>query len=448
MNKKQCFGSVIALMMTLSSANLIAGDNAAESNFTWGGDFRFRLVSLNDIPLEAARSKRFKIDESDFTRFRTRLWGQYVFNDDFKFKIRAVNEFRNYDVNNLRIDGVGKIRSDNSWKALDEIVFDELYFDINNQFDGKVDFRIGRQALIYGTGKVFLDGNPLDGSRTIYNDAIKVVYKMNETNSFDLFYFNNPQRDDLAIHSSYRDLIEWGEEGAAIYGKNKSFEAYPFEYYYVYKDENRRETDGRRVHLNTVGARLMPKFTATINANFEVASQWGTQGGVSKSGVLFDSQVNWNALPGNNLKLTPSIGYYYLSGDDASSSKNEAWHPVLSRWPQFSELYLYSFIDGSGGHNIGSWSNISMPWIGISMIPFKNTKLNFRYYNMKANEINKAANPGLGNKRGDLFTAKLNYKINKQWYGHLVAEFLDPGNYYGDDMDTAHFLRAEINYKF
>ena len=447
MKKKYNLRFAIVSILALSGTSVYAQEDAAESKFTWGGDFRFRVVSLNDIPMEAARNVSFKIDESNFTRFRTRLWGKYVFNEDYQFKIRAVNEFRNYDTNELRINGQ-TIKADKTWKALDEVVFDELYLDINNQFDGKLNFRVGRQALIYGTGKIILEGNPLDGSRTIYNNALKSVYQINDKNSLDFFYFNNAQKDDLAIHSSYRNIIEWDEEGAAVYGKSKSFEAVPFEYYYVYKDEKRSGRDGDRVHLNTIGTRIMPKFTPTLDANVEVASQWGSQGGTDMSGVLFDSQLNWKLMPDSPLKVTPSIGYYYLSGDDAGSSKNEAWHPVLSRWPQFSELYLYSFIDGGGGHNIGSWSNISMPWIGVSLTPFKNANLNVRYYNLSANEIDKSRHPGLGDDRGDLITAKLKFKINKQWYGHLVAEFMEAGDYYQDDMDTAHFLRAEINYKF
>ncbi len=440
MNKKYKLGALMASFMTISSSCVMA-NNAVDEPFSWGGDFRFRLVSLKDIPLEAGRSKGVKIEESLFTRFRTRLWGQYVFNQDYKVKVRAVNEFRNYDN--------GKTNHNNSWRAMDEFVFDELYLDANNQFDGLMDFRLGRQGLIYGTGKVFLEANPLDGSRTIYHNAAKAVVKFNPENSLDIFYFNNPKQDSIAIHSSDRDLIEWAEEGAAVYGKNKSFAAFPFEYYYVYKDEKRNIKDGNPVHLNTVGARIMPKFGPTLNANFELASQWGSQDGSSIGGTMFDSVLNWKFMPDSSLKPTLSAGYYYLSGNDAGSSKNEAWHPVLSRWPQFSELYLYSFIDGAGGHGIGSWTNVSMPWIGAGLDVFKGGHLDVRYFNMSANEIDKASYPGLGDKRGDLLTIKLKYKINKNWYGHLMAEFLDPGDYYADSVDnSAHFLRAEINYKF
>jgi hypothetical protein len=440
MNKKYKLGAVMASLMTLSSANVLA-ENAAKSAFSWGGDFRFRVVSLNEIPVEAGRNASNKITESLFTRFRTRLWGQYVFNKDYKVKVRAVNEFRNYDN--------GKVNHTNSWRALDEVVFDELYLDVNNKFNGKFNFRLGRQGLIYGTGKVLLEANPLDGSRTIYHNAAKVSYKMNATNTLDAFYFNNPQQDTMAIHSSDRNLNEWSEEGAAIYGKNKSSKSFPFEYYYVYKDEKRDAADGNPAHINTIGARIMPKFSSSLNGNFELASQWGSQAGMDKSGLMFDSVVNWKFMDTSSLKPTLSIGYYYLSGDDSSTTKNEGWNPVLSRWPQFSELYLYSFIDGRGGHGIGNWNNVSIPWIGLGLNLFKGTNLTVRYFNMSANEINTAANPGLGDKRGDLVTARLKYKINKSWYGHLVAEFLNPGDYYTSAMDnTAHFIRAEINYKF
>lgn len=441
MIRKTQAGIIVASLMTLSGTNALAAENPADSPFSWGGDFRFRVVSLKDIPLDAARNRGATIEESSFTRFRTRVWGQYIFNNDYKFKVRAVNEFRNHDN--------GKINNNNSWKAMDEIVFDEFYLDVNHQFNDKVDFRLGRQGLIYGTGKVFLDSYPLDGSRTIYNNAAKATIKINPANSLDVFYFNNPQRDNFAIHSSYHDLIEWDEEGAAVYGKSKSFDDYPFEYYYVYKDEKRSARDGNPVHLNTIGARFMPKITPTLNANFELASQWGSQDGDSKSGTMFDSVLNWNFMASSDLKPTLSAGYYFLSGDDADTSKDEAWHPVLSRWPQFSELYLYSFIDGANGHGVGNWTNVSMPWIGLGLDVFKNGHLDIRYFDISADETDKRRYPGLGDKRGDLLTAKLKYKINKNWYGHLMAEFLDPGDYYADSVDnTAHFIRAEINYKF
>jgi len=65
------------------------------------------------------------------------------------------------------------------------------------------------------------------------------------------------------------------------------------EYYYVYKDEKRDAKDGNPAHINTIGTRIMPKFSPSFNGNFELTGQWGTQAGTDKSGLMFDSVVNW-----------------------------------------------------------------------------------------------------------------------------------------------------------
>jgi len=71
---------------------------------------------------------------------------------------------------------------------------------------------------------------------------------------------------------------------------NKSF---PFEYYYVYKDEKRDAADGNPAYINTVDARIMPKFTPSVSGNFELAGHWGSQSGTGKSGLMFDLVVSW-----------------------------------------------------------------------------------------------------------------------------------------------------------
>jgi len=37
------------------------------------------------------------------------------------------------------------------------------------------------------------------------------------------------------------------------------------EYYYVYKDEKRDAKDGNPAHINTIGTRIMPKFSPSFN---------------------------------------------------------------------------------------------------------------------------------------------------------------------------------------
>ena len=50
-----------------------------------------------------------------------------------------------------------------------------------------------------------------------------------------------------------------------------------------------------------------------------------------------------------------------------------------------------------------------------------------------------------GNFRGNLFTGWVKTKFNKYLSGHLVAEYLAPGDFYAvNRQDGSYFLRAEL----
>ncbi|WP_343033134.1 hypothetical protein [Caldichromatium japonicum] len=56
------------------------------------------------------------------------------------------------------------------------------------------------------------------------------------------------------------------------------------------------------------------------------------------------------------------------------------------------------------------------------------------------------ANLGNGDFRGHLFTAWLKAKFNPNLSGHLVAEYLIPGDYYAvNRQNDGLFVRAELN---
>jgi len=51
-----------------------------------------------------------------------------------------------------------------------------------------------------------------------------------------------------------------------------------------------------------------------------------------------------------------------------------------------------------------------------------------------------------GRFRGHLFTRWVKAKLNRQVSGHLVAEYLSPGDSYADNrQDASYFVRAELN---
>jgi len=440
----------VCLFIVATFVGNSAAEEAETSPFDWGGDIRLRGISFDNIPLNADPPGVTRGGKNVFFRGRTRVWGQYTFSDYVLFKARLVNEFRSYET------GSGT----NTYDFPDEYVFDHLYLDFKDLADGLLDLRIGRQDLIYGTGKVILDGNPLDGSRTIYFNAVKASLKWDTTVADILGIWNEPE-DDLAINSQHRDLVgipgkyptDMVESGGGIYLKNKSLEKMPFEAYYLYKNESDYEfwvpgqagapptkvVQPHDLDLHTLGFRLMPKFTDSLSGNLEVAGQVGERGPQDVSGWMVDAKLSYK-FPVDTVNPTGSVGIYHLSGNDPNTTDDEGWNPLWARWPQYSELYVYGF-DADGA---GRWSNLTMPYLGLDIPCSQNVSLNLIGGYMLAPEED---GPAGGDERGLLGTAWFNFKLNDIWSGHVLAEFVDPGNYYNVE-DTAHFVRVQFMCKF
>ncbi len=439
----------VFLLGVFLTTNAQATEKAEASQFTYGGDIRLRTVSFNYIPYTLGIDARG--GKNNFQRYRTRLWGNYQATDNLMFRIRAVNEFRTF------------VKPENhTWDSMDEVVFDNIYLDWKGN---DISVRVGRQDLIYGTGKLILDGTPKDGSRTIYFNAIKASYTGLKDITIDIFAMYTPSEDELAIHSQDRDLVgktaggyDEEETGGGIYIKNKSCSKMPYEGYYLIKTDEEEwarpaigvvGTGAGITHdshtRHTIGTRLMPKFSKAFDANVELAYQFGED----TSAYMIDALANWHVQGLEKYKVKVGLGWYYLSGDDPSTTDDEHWNPLWARWPQYSELYVYSF-DPDG---VGHWSNISMPHAKLSITPSKNYKTDLLLGYMMAPEADAAG----GDERGLLFTWWNRFTVAEKIItdtdklsAHVLLELFDPGDYYtaAQQDETAYFFRVEMNYKF
>lgn len=404
---------------------------AASDQFKWGGDIRLREVYFDNIPTQGGGEVRGGANH--FQRYRTRIFGEYHHSDSLYVRGRVVNEFRTGQAGS----------SENGWEPMDETIFDNLFIDWKTDL---WDIRLGRQDLIYGTGKVILDGTPLDGSRTIYFDAAKASFKGIDDTTVDFLAMYTSAQDPIAIHSQDRDVVGRGgsgytgaEAGGGIYIKNKTYEDLPWEAYFITKTkEDDINNPGNTITdpINTFGTRLMPKWAdGTFDSNLEMAYQSTPE----EDGYMIDALVNWNI--GEEKKSKLGLGWYHLS---------EHWNPIFARWPQYSELYVY----GQAGA-AGRWSNLSMPHIDFSISPTKKYTADFVLGYMFAPEDN---GPGTGHNKGFLFTwwnkmvlAEKMFSEKDKLTGHILIELMEPGNYYTDaqrDEDIACFLRAELSYAF
>lgn len=458
-------GILLGLWIVFLSARCVVGagsesaqavsPEANDSKVEFGGDLRVRQVYFDNIPTTRRGVPEARGGVNHFFRYRTRLWTKINFREDCTLKVRLVNENRHYETE----DSIGA----NNWNAMDETIVDQLYLDLNNLWDGNLDLRIGRQDLIYGTGKVILDGTPKDGPRTIYFDAVKAVYKGFENTTLDLLGIYNNSENELAIHRENRDLngptglpYEGFEAGGGIYLKNNSLKAMPLEAYYLFKHENKHwdvfPTNIPPVlrdnsDLHTVGLRLMPKFSDEVSGNLETAFQCGGSGGNDVAAFMIDSQIAWQMPSLAAVEGNLGLGWYYLSGNDPSTSKDEGWNPIWSRWPQYSELYVYAY-DYEGA---GRWSNLSLPHLDLTLKLHPKWQTSFLLGYMFAPQKN---GTGPGDERGLLATMWNRFNLKKNLFaegdsldGHILCELVEPGNYYAQN-ETALFARWELAYSF
>jgi hypothetical protein len=361
--------------------------------------------------------------------------------------LRVANEFRHImepDDNETGIAATdAKIEARNRlWKCPDELVVDNLYVDLKGLCGGMFDARIGRQDLMYGTGKLVLEGTPNDGSRTLYSDAFKVSYKGIPKNTVDFFGIYNRPTNDLVLGNEDRALINTVEKGGGVYLMNQAFAVCPFEAYYMFKCEEDFGTSPSR-DVNTVGFRVMPKKGA-ISANLEAAYQFGDWGEKGLNGAMIDALLSYE-LSSTGMKPTINAGCYYLSGDDPTTTdKDEGWNPLWARYPQNSELYVFAYAGAR-------WSNLSMPFVGASAELTKNVKIKARVSDLTAPEND---GPGPGHRRGLLGQVVTEFTLGKgllakndKLSGHLLADVLKQGDYY-TSFDTACFLRWQLMYEF
>jgi len=293
-----------ALLLTgVAAENADATKTFSESGgltCEFGGDIRTRATHLDEIPVHVevpgVSEDGVLRGETEFYRFRTRLWGCLHSGDDVSLRARLVNEFRHQE----------ESRAANSWEIPDELIVDQLYLDLNNLLGGNLDLRIGRQDLIYGTGKLILDGTPLDDSRTIYLDAAKATWKGMEGATIDFVGIYQSAENDLAMGNEHHNVNgvhpadqPYDEYGGLIYIKGSLSENIKGELYNIYKVEegylNRNGATNEEANIMTFGGRLMPKACDALDGNFEAAYQMGTRGDVAIEAYMLGEKEKSNA---------------------------------------------------------------------------------------------------------------------------------------------------------
>lgn len=423
---------------------------------TWGFDERMRAIYANNFILMDQDAVGH---ERRFNRFRSRLWGNFRPAENIEVNTRLVWEWRIWCNSN---DGAPL--SNPSSIEWDEAIFDQLNVKFKNLFDAPMDIQVGRQDIIFGNGWLVLDGTPLDGSRTIFFDAARLTYRFEESKTnLDLVYIDQETESDRWVepfNDQERALHEQDERGAILYLTNKSIENVQLDGYYIWKHDmfpdnfsaNHPPAWSRESDIHAFGGRVAGKIDQSWLYRAEFAQEVGRQknwGGEGETLCAFGLNSRLDYLFNDDWKNDVHLAYEYLSGDDPSTGTDEGFDPLWARWPQWSELYVYSYIPET---RIAETTNLHRAGFGWDADPCPKIHLANEYNLLFADENTRkdaAQFSDNGHFRGQLFTSRLSYKFSPLISGHLLGEFLFPGNYYSEDNnDVAVFLRYELTITF
>ena len=374
-----------------------------------------------------------------FTRFRTYAGVDYapVKNLDFRFQLG--NEARVW------------FSPASKHPRLNEIFVNQLYINWKNIAGIPLNIKAGRQNIMLDEGFICLDGQPLTGSRSAYFNALRGDYKINDKNSFTAFVSYNTDAEEFIPLINAQDPAQALEEqtntGLGIYYKSK-LKPVDLSVYYFLKHTFDNEAYPIESGINLIGARGVVPLGEQFKVVAEGGYQFGTAGDNDRSAfggyAHFDYKLP-QSIPVANLI---SVGGFYLSGDDPATDKVEGWDPLWSRWPKWSESYIYTLIIENAG-KVAYWSNISS--INVNINGDFSEKVSFKssYHRLMAPEDNLSDFcGGTGSVRGDLFIIKTMYKIDDHWSGHLLWENFTPGDFYSEDADGYNWVRFELMYKF
>ncbi len=403
----------------------------------WGADLRAREEYFNNainLNKEAANH------EYNFQRYRSRLWATVTPVDNIDINARLVWEPRHYC----------KPDSKPNW-ATNDVLFDQLNVSFKKLMGQDWTVTVGRQDIKLGDGWLVLEGTPEDGSRTISFDAIRSTYELKDLKTtIDTIYIDQDTTEDQYLKPFNNDstpLRSNDERGAILYVSNKSIKDTTLDGYYMWKhdspDERIAGVTPDQAELHTFGTRVEHDFDKNWRARGEIAEQLGHKDGHDVCAFGANTRLTYFFRDAMDNQLR--TGYEYLSGDDPGTDTNEQFNLLWGRYPQWSDLYVYTYASETRIADTTNLHHITV--LGWTIKPVKPMEISLDYHLLFADENTRRSSAQFSNHgsfRGQLFTAIAKYKFNNHVSTHVLGEVFGPGNYYNDrNNDVAAYARWE-----
>ncbi len=392
---------------------------------------RFRFETWdNAVNLDDAAN-----DAMAYTRNRTTLGLIWNAAKNLEVLGKVTNEFRVYLAPKDRVF---------NWH---EIFVDNLY--VKWTIPGRVPFTVtaGRQDLNFGEGFVIADGTPGDGSRSYYFNALRLDADLGRAHRLTVFAHATKTTDRFlpVINPRPQALAEQAEKAVALYYAG-AFGQAKVDAYAVRKTTDANPAWPIPTRTDTFGARVAAPLAKPLSLTAEGALQAGRYGDAGRSafGAIlhldYDLTGTWPLLKGFTL------GGILLSGDDPSTARMEGWDPIFSRWPKWSESYIYTFTRES---RQSYWSNLSSVYAQLAFDFGARSDGHVMIMPMGAGRAQPGVFPGgAGHGRGTLVRGRLNYKISKFLTGRFIWEHFDPGSFYFPGASSYNWIQFEIIFRY
>ena len=370
-----------------------------------------------------------------YTRNRTTLGLNWRVAKNFEILGKITNEFR--------VFLAPKDRAFN-WH---EIFFDNL--SIKWTIPGRLPFTItaGRQDINLGEGFVIADGTPGDGSRSYYFNALRVDADLHKNHKL-IFFLHAQETTDTylpLINERPQPLAEQPENALALYYSG-AFGKARIDAYAVRKTTEGTELFPVAERIDTFGLRGQAPLVRRLALTAEGALQTGTHGDAGRSafgGIVHLDYDITGALP---LLKTVVVGGIYLSGDRPGTETIEGWDPIFSRWPKWSESYIYTLTRES---RPSYWSNLTSLYGSLALDFGSRSDGLLMFQRMGAVEAQPGVFPGgTGLGRGALLKGRLNYKISKFLSGRVIWEHFIPGSFYFPGAASYNWLQFEMIFRY
>ncbi len=429
-----------ALAAALLAAAASAPQAAAQDKPAAGPAPRLKLIFVERFRIEAwdnaVSLDDAAADAMAYTRNRTTLGLDWKPLANLEVLGKVTNEFRVYLAPKDRPFG---------WH---ELFLDNVF--VKWTIPGRVPFTVtaGRQDINLGEGFVVADGTPGDGSRSYYFNALRVDAGLAEGHTLTAFAHATRATDRYlpVVHPKPQALAEQPEAALALYYTG-AFGKARLDAYAVRKTTEATEAWPVPTRTETFGARLVAPLAKPLAFTAEAAWQGGRNGQAGRAAYGAISHLDWDLAGTLPLLKSFVLGGILLSGDDPATARAEGWDPIFSRWPKWSESFVYTYTRESRS---AYWSNLASVYAQLAFDFGARSDGHLMVMPMgggRAAAVG-AFPGGTGRYRGTLLRGRLNYKVSKYLTGRFIWERFRPGSFYFAGASSSNWLQFEMIFRY